>query len=235
MLVTGASRGIGAATAHRMHAAGARMVRIARSAMPPIPGSLDIRADLADPSSRDAALARVSREAGVPDIVVSNAGAFLLAPLADTSDALVREQVAINIEAPLAVARHFLPAMRERGAGVHVIVGSIADWRGFAGNAAYAASKYAVRGLHDVLLEEYRGSGVRCTLVSPGPTDTAVWDPVDPDHRADLPSRAEMLSPDDVAQVIFFAATRPCPRSGGTDPPWCCMRCTVGVAAAPLA
>ncbi len=208
-LVTGASRGIGAATARRMHQAGARLVRIARSDMPPLPGSLDIRADLAEVGSRLEALMQVSAQAGVPDVVVSNAGAFLLAPLAGTSDELVREQLGINVEAPIAVARHFLPSMRERGSGVHIIVGSIADWRGFAGNAAYAASKYAVRGLHDVLLEEYRGSGVRCTLVSPGPTDTAVWDPLDPDCRPDLPSRAEMLTPDDVADVICFAATRP--------------------------
>lgn len=209
VLVTGASRGIGAATAQRMHHTGARLVRIARSAMPLLPGSLDIRADLADPASRQAALTQVSDQAGVPDVVVSNAGSFLLAPLTDTSDALVREQFAINVEAPIAIARHFLPPMRVRGSGVHVIVGSIADWRGFPGNAAYAASKYAVRGLHDVLMEEYRGSGVRCTLVSPGPTDTAVWDPLDPDHRPDLPSRADMLSAADVADVICFAATRP--------------------------
>lgn len=209
VLVTGASRGIGAATARKMQEAGARLVRIARSDMPLLPGSFDIRADLADSASRQAALAQVSDQAGVPDVVVSNAGAFLLAPLGDTSDSLVREQIGINVEAPIAVARHFLPSMRERGSGVHVIVGSIADWRGFAGNAAYAASKYAIRGLHDVLLEEYRGTGVRCTLISPGPTDTAVWDPLDPDRRPDLPNRADMLTPDDVAGAIWFAATRP--------------------------
>jgi NADP-dependent 3-hydroxy acid dehydrogenase YdfG len=209
VLVTGASRGIGAATARRMAAAGATVVRMARSAMPPIDGAIDIRVDLADGAARYDALQEATRMAGTPDIVVNNAGAFLLADLADTSDALLREQVAINVEAPLAVARHFLPAMRERGAGVHIVIGSVADWRAFAGNAAYAASKYAVRGLHEVLLEEFRGTGVRCTLVSPGPTDTSVWDQLDPDHRKDLPDRASMLRPDDVAQAVVFAATRP--------------------------
>ncbi|MEO5826734.1 MAG: SDR family oxidoreductase, partial [Gemmatimonadales bacterium] len=209
VLVTGASRGIGAATAQRMHQAGARLVRIARSTMPPLSNSLDINADLSDPATRQAALAKVSEVAGVPDVVVSNAGSFLLAPLAETGDPLVREQIAINVEAPIAVARHFLPAMRERGSGLHIIVGSVADWRGFTGNAAYAASKYAVRGLHEVLLEEYRSARVRCTLVSPGPTDTAAWDSLDPDHRPDLPSRSDMLRPSDVADVICFVATRP--------------------------
>ena len=50
---------------------------------------------------------------------------------------------------------------------------------------------------------------MRCTLISPGPTDTSVWDPLDPDHRRDLPDRASMLRPDDVAEAVIFAATRP--------------------------
>lgn len=209
VLVTGASRGIGAATAQRFAASGARLIRMARGEMPPLAGAFDIRVDLADPVERRRALQRVHEEVGTPDILVSNAGAFLLAPLADTSDQLLREQLAINLEAPLAIARHFLPAMMERGSGVHLLVGSVADARGYAGNAAYGASKFGARGLHEVLLEECRGSGVRCTLISPGATDTTVWDALDPDTRGDLPNRADMLCPDDVAAVIHFAATQP--------------------------
>ncbi|MES2124751.1 MAG: SDR family oxidoreductase [Gemmatimonadota bacterium] len=209
VLVTGASRGIGAATALRFAATGARVVRMARSAMPPLAGAVDIRVDLADPADRRRALEEASAAAGTPDIIVSNAGAFLLAPLAETTDELLREQLAVNLEAPLAVARHFLPAMIARGSGVHVLIGSIADWHALPGNAAYAASKFGARGLHEVLLEECRDSGVRCTLISPGATNTAVWDPLDPDRRTDLPNRAEMLCPDDVAAAIQFAATQP--------------------------
>lgn len=209
VLITGASRGIGAATARRFAASGATIVRLARSELPPLAGARDYRVDLADPVDRQRALDKVSAEVPLPDIVISNAGAFLLAPLEDTSDALLREQLAINLEAPLAIARHFLPAMKERGSGSHIVVGSIADWKAYPENAAYAASKFGVRGLHEVLLEECRGTGVRCTLVSPGPTDTSVWDRVDPDGRGDLPNRAEMLCVDDVAAAIHFAATQP--------------------------
>ena len=85
----------------------------------------------------------------------------------------------------------------------------MADHVGFADNAAYAATKYGLRGLHETLVSEYRGSGVRLTLVSPGPTDTATWDPFDPDHRPGLPSRSAMLRPADVAEAIVFVATRP--------------------------
>lgn len=208
-LVTGPSRGIGAATAARLAALGATVVRVARSAMPPLDRAIDFRADLADAAEREAFLDRMLGEAGLPHVVVNNAGAFLLAPLEDTSDALLREQLAINVEAPFAIARRLLPLMRKRGAGRHVLVGSVADQRAFPENAAYSASKFGARGLHEVLVEEYRGSGVQCTLVSPGPTDTTVWDPFDPDHREGFPGREAMLRPDDVADAIAWAVTRP--------------------------
>ena len=75
--------------------------------------------------------------------------------------------------------------------------------------APYAASKFGVRGLHEVLREELRGSGVRATLVSPGPVDTALWDAVDPDNRPGFTPRARMLHPDDVAAAILYAVTAP--------------------------
>jgi NADP-dependent 3-hydroxy acid dehydrogenase YdfG len=208
-LVTGASRGIGAATASALVGAGYQVIRLARSPMPPLAHSQDVAVDLADHGARANALADLVHRVGIPDVVVNNAGSFLLAPLEESSDALLREQLAINLEAPFALARTFLPAMRLRGYGTHVLVGSIADWRAFPENAAYSASKFGARGLHEVLLEEMRGSGVRCTLVSPGPTDTSIWDPMDPDHRADLPNRAEMLRPSDVADAILYAVAAP--------------------------
>ncbi len=66
-----------------------------------------------------------------------------------------------------------------------------------------------MRGLHEVLVEELKGSGIRTTLVSPGATDTKLWDSLDPDDREDLPSRKDMLLPSDVADAVLFAVTRP--------------------------
>lgn len=207
-LVTGASRGIGAATAEALRNAGARVVRVSRT-LQATPGYLDFPADLTQPEPVEA-LAAWLESVGVPDVVVSNAGGFLLRPLAETSVADFDAQVAINLRAPFALARAFLPRMRASGrGGCYISVGSVADHLGFPENAAYAASKYGLRGLHETLLAEYRGSGVRLTLVSPGPTDTAVWDPFDPDHRAGFPPRAKMLRPADVAEAILFVATRP--------------------------
>ena len=207
-LVTGASRGIGAATAEALRNAGARGGRVSRT-LQATPGYLDFPADLTQPEPVEA-LAAWLESVGVPDVVVSNAGGFLLRPLAETSVADFDAQVAINLRAPFALARAFLPRMRASGrGGCYISVGSVADHVGFPENAAYAASKYGLRGLHETLLAEYRGSGVRLTLVSPGPTDTAVWDPFDPDHRAGFPPRAKMLRPADVAEAILFVATRP--------------------------
>ena len=209
VLVTGASRGIGAATAGRLAAQGATVLRVARSDMAPLANAVDFRADLADPTSRDEVVRAIQAEVGVPHVIVNNAGAFLLAPLEDTSDELLREQVAINLEAPFAIARAFLPEMRRRGSGRHILVGSVSDSRAFPENTAYSASKFGARGLHEVLVEEYRGSGVLCTLVSPGPTDTTVWDPFDPSLREGFVQRESMLQPSDVASAIEWVATRP--------------------------
>jgi NAD(P)-dependent dehydrogenase (short-subunit alcohol dehydrogenase family) len=153
--------------------------------------------------------ADVLSEFGPPDVVVSNAGAFLLRRLEATEPADLELQLAVNLRAPFAVARGFLPAMARAGRGSFITVGSVADHVGYPENAAYAASKYGLRGLHETLLEEYRGSGVRLSLVSPGPTDTSVWDPFDPDRREGFLPRAGMLRPRDVADAVLFVATRP--------------------------
>ena len=79
----------------------------------------------------------------------------------------------------------------------------------FPGNGAYSASKFALRGLHEVLLEEIRGSGVRASLVEPAATDTEIWDPLDPDGNPGLPDREDMLTASDVAEGVVFVATRP--------------------------
>jgi NAD(P)-dependent dehydrogenase (short-subunit alcohol dehydrogenase family) len=211
-LVTGASRGIGAAVADNFAAAGAMVVRVARTLEDRSrDGRLDIRADVTDADQVSGMWERVRVEIGVPDIVVHNAGGFLLKRLADTTPAEFDQQIRINLRAAFLVARELLPSMAALGRGTYVSVGSVADHVGFPENAAYAAGKYGLRGLHETMVAEYRGSGVRLTLVSPGPTDTGIWDPFDPDHRPGFPARAAMLRPSDVADAILFVATRPPP------------------------
>jgi len=201
-VVTGASRGIGAAAAAALAGAGFRVATVARS-------EGEYRCDLADPAAWEQVAARILKEHGTPEVVVNNAGAYLLKPLAETTLPEFQAQVALNLTASFAVAKAFLPAMSAAGHGCFISIGSVADHNGFAEIAAYAATKYGLRGLHETLVDEYRGSGVRLTLISPGPTDTAVWDPIDPDTREGFTPRAEMLRPADVAEAVLFAATRP--------------------------
>jgi NAD(P)-dependent dehydrogenase (short-subunit alcohol dehydrogenase family) len=209
-LVTGASRGIGAAVAEALGAAGGTVVRVARSLGDGWQdGRLDLRADLTDEAQAARMGERVRHEAGIPDVVVHAAGSFLLKPLADTTAAEFEAQLAVNLRAAFLVARELLPPMAALGRGTFVSVGSVADHVGLPENAAYAAAKYGLRGLHETLVAEYRGTGVRLTLVSPGATDTSIWDPFNPDQRPGFPSRDAMMRPADVAEAVLFAVTRP--------------------------
>ncbi|HWK89994.1 MAG TPA: SDR family oxidoreductase [Longimicrobium sp.] len=214
-LVTGASRGIGLAVARALAAEGAWVGMVARSrdALETSAGECGgyaIAADVGTPEGVHS-LANYLGELldDAPDIVVSAAGAFSLAPLAETDPADFERQLRVNLSAPFLIARAFLPAMLRRRSGHLVHVGSVAGRVAFAENAAYAASKFGLRGMHEVLLQELRGTGVRATLVEPAATDTALWDPIDPDARADLPSRASMLRPEDVARAVVFAVSQP--------------------------
>jgi NADP-dependent 3-hydroxy acid dehydrogenase YdfG len=216
-LVTGASRGIGAAVARRLGAEGARVALLARSAtvLQDLAtelghGAVAIPCDLRRPDASEVAAAGL-REAGcaVPDIIVNNAGAFLIGPAHETTVDAFRDTLEVNLVGPFGIVRRFLPAMRTRGSGHVVTIGSIADRAIFPGNAAYAASKYGLRALHEVLRAELRGGGVRATLVSPGPVDTELWDPIDPDHQPGFTPRASMLDADAVAGAVLYAVTAP--------------------------
>jgi NADP-dependent 3-hydroxy acid dehydrogenase YdfG len=216
-LVTGASRGIGLAIARCLGAAGARLALIARSidaledeARSLGPQALAISCDVADQPSVEAAVDRARAHFGAaPEILVNNAGEFVLAALDETAaDAFVRT-IDVNLVAPFRFVRAFAREMRDRASGHIVTIGSIADRTVFPENGAYAASKHAARAMHEVLRLEMRGTGVRATLVSPGPVDTALWDPIDPDTRPGFTPRAQMLGADAVADAVRWAVTRP--------------------------
>lgn len=214
-LVTGASRGIGARVAERLADAGARVWLMGRSAGTLAPlasrtGGTALPADLTDEASVWDALDRLQDElGGAPDVAVNAAGVFGLAPVAEETVKSLDDHLAVNLRGAFLVTRALLPSMLERGDGLIVNVGSVAGRKAFPSNAAYSASKFGLRGFHEVLLEEIRGTGVRATLVEPAATDTPLWDPLDPDSNPGLPDRADMLSPEDVAEAIFFVASRP--------------------------
>jgi NADP-dependent 3-hydroxy acid dehydrogenase YdfG len=216
-VVSGASRGIGLAVSRALAAAGFRTAMLARSAdaLAAEARSIGDRAlaipcDLTDDDALDAVLARVNDAfAGAPDVLVNNAGFFSLATVESTPVRDFRAALDVNLVAPFRLARAFLPAMRQRGSGHIVSIGSIADRFAFPENGAYSASKFGMRGLHEVLRAELRGTGVRATLVSPAAVDTPLWDPVDPDDRPGFTPRRAMLRAEAVAAAVMFAITQP--------------------------
>ena len=211
-LVTGASRGIGLAVADALRAGGGGMhvVRLARSLTN---GSADRRTDIAcdvtQPTAVERAVAQVEQTLGVPDVLVNNAGIFFIKPLAETTPADFSATLTTNLTAAFLFARAIVPKMVARGSGHLVTIGSISDYIGFSGSTAYAASKFGLRGMHEVIRQETAKSGVRTTLISPGPVDTDIWDAVNPDAKPGFTKRKDMMRAEDVAAAVVYAVTQP--------------------------
>ncbi len=232
-LVTGASRGIGREVAVRLAGEGARVWALGRTRealdeLARMPWTGDgsrasgarasgprgviepVICDLRDDAAIWLALDELTEGAGgPPDVVVNSAGVFGIEPLTEETVKGFDAHLAVNVRAPFLVIRALLPAMLERGSGTIVNIGSVAGRKAFPGNGAYSASKFGLRGLHEVLVEELRGTGVRATLIEPAATDTELWDPLDPDADPHLPDRASMLRPSHVADAVLYAVTRP--------------------------
>ena len=208
--MTGASRGIGLAVAEALRATGMHVVRLARSLRNRTSERMtDIACDVTRPTDVTSAVDQVVGALGVPDIVVNNAGIFLIKPLAETTFDDFTTTLATNLTAPFLIARALVPGMVLRGSGHLVTIGSISDYIGFPGSTAYAASKFGLRGMHEVIRAETAKSGVRTTLVSPGPVDTDIWDDVKPDEKPGFTKRKDMMRAEDVAEAVLFAVTRP--------------------------
>jgi NADP-dependent 3-hydroxy acid dehydrogenase YdfG len=215
VLVTGAGRGIGRAAVLTFSGAGARVGMVARSRevlkeLARETGGWALPCDLSNRTDLEGLAPRFQDVAGgPPDILVTAAGVFTLAGAATFSAQELDEALEVNLKGSALLVRAFLPDLLERGSGTLILIGSVAGRRALPGNAAYGASKFGLRGFHEVLLEELRGTGVRATLVEPSATDTSLWDPLDPDRNPDLPDREAMLRPEEVAEGILWVATRP--------------------------
>ena len=214
-LVTGASRGIGRCVVETLADAGARVWCLARSgaevrALAKEVGGEALVVDLTDDAATwDALDGMVDSLGSAPDVVVNSAGVFGIAKADKESVGDFDRAVAVNLRGTFIVNRALLPAMLQRGSGLIVNLGSVAGRKAYRGNATYSATKFGLRGYHEVLLEELRGTGVRATLLEPASTDTPIWDALDPDSNPKLPNRKDMLRADDVAQAVLFVATRP--------------------------
>jgi NAD(P)-dependent dehydrogenase (short-subunit alcohol dehydrogenase family) len=182
-LVTGASKGIGAACALALSKAGHRVALVSRDAdalqavADSLPGeALVVAADLTDAGAVDGVFARVEEEWGAVEILVLNAGASMSAPLVKTSDEDWQRMLDLNLTAPFRCLRRALPAMTAAGFGRVVVVASVAGKIGSARIAAYTASKHGVLGLVRTAAMEVARTGVTVNAVCPGYVDTPMTD-----------------------------------------------------------
>ncbi len=186
VLVTGASSGIGAATARALAARGDTVGLVARRAdrleevladcRPTAPDSRMWAADLSDPEAAARLALQAFDELGHIDVLVNNAGVPMRRPVMRLEPSDVERVMRLNFLSPTYMTLALLPKMVERGSGVIVNVSSIASRFGVTTEAAYCASKFALSGWSEAIAADLDGTGVRVRLVLPATIDTELWD-----------------------------------------------------------
>jgi 3-oxoacyl-[acyl-carrier protein] reductase len=216
-VVTGASRGIGRATALELAHRGLSLALVGRPSealdesveLARRRGSPLVRTfpcDLADAVATERLGAELARELGPVEVLVNNAGVAPRVPVEDTATSVWQETLLVNLTAPFLLSRALLPGMCREGRGRIVFVGSISSTLGTARQAAYVASKWGLVGFMKSLAEELKDSGVVTLAVLPGSTSTRMLE------GSGFPSR---MSAEDVAKtIVHFALDAPAAHAG---------------------
>jgi NADP-dependent 3-hydroxy acid dehydrogenase YdfG len=207
-LVTGASRGIGAAVARSLAAQDVKLGLASRSGDDlGLADAVAQPADVRDPAALTSIVAATVARFGRLDILVINAGVGAYGPFLDLPAEDLEEMIDVNVKGALYAVRAALPELIKSDAADIVTIASEAGRRGLPFEATYCASKFAQVGLTRALDHELREQGVRCTNVCPGgvATDFAMGHGRTPD----MPQLAGMMDPSDVAETVIFVLTRP--------------------------
>ncbi|MEX2651021.1 MAG: SDR family oxidoreductase [Acidimicrobiia bacterium] len=207
-LVTGASRGIGAAVARGLAEEGARLVLASRSGDDlGIEGAVAQPCDVRDPAALDSLVSAAVDRFGGLDILVANAGVGAYGPFLDLPPEQMEEMIDVNVKGTMYAVRAALPHLLRSDAADIVTLASEAGRRGLPYEAVYCASKFAQVGFTRALDHELREQGVRCTNVCPGgvATDFAMGRGRTPE----MPELEGMMTPEDVAEVVLFVLSRP--------------------------
>lgn len=207
-LVTGASRGIGAAVARALDAQGVRLGLASRSGDDlGIAGAVAQPCDVRDPAALASLVAATVARFGRLDILVVNAGVGAYGPFLELPPEDLEAMIDVNVKGALYSVRAALPDLLKSDAADIVTIASEAGRRGLPYEVTYCASKFAQVGLTRALDHELREHGIRCTSVCPGgvATDFAMGHGRTPG----MPQLAGMMAPTDVAETVLFVLTRP--------------------------
>lgn len=211
-IITGASRGIGAAVARAAAARGARVGLIARSKADleavlgacEAPGAI-AAADVAERVEVEEAIASLERELGPTGILVNNAGIGSYGSVAGTEVEIFEKLMRVNYLGTIYPTKAVLPGMLERKNGHIVNIASIVARLGAPLEAAYSATKFAVAGLTEALAMELHAKGIGVSMIHPGPVDTDFFDARGVPYRRKFP---KPVSPDAVAALVIKAVER---------------------------
>jgi NAD(P)-dependent dehydrogenase (short-subunit alcohol dehydrogenase family) len=214
-LITGATEGIGRATAFALGRAGykvgicarteAKIRRVVEELKTEGIEAAGAAADVGQPDPARSAAAAVSGRLGAIDVLVNNAGILIAKPFEELSLDDWDATMATNVRSLYLMTREVLPAMRQKRAGSIVNVASLAGRNGFAGGTAYAASKHAVLGFSRSLMLETRKDNIRVIAICPGSVDTSMMQ----DQPMLKPDAKRILRPEDVAATIVHALQLP--------------------------
>jgi NADP-dependent 3-hydroxy acid dehydrogenase YdfG len=226
-LVTGASSGIGAATARSFAARGAavgllarradRLADLAREIEAAGGTALALPADITDADQVGAAVATTVERLGRLDTLVNNAGLMRSGPAAEAPLADWDSMVTVNVSGVLYAARAALPhlisaaADSPRGVADLVTISSTGGWVARPGTAVYSLTKFGVNAFSEGIRQELIGKRVRVGIVGPGTVDTEIFDHLPPHERAAVDERTAgmvKLRPDDVADAVLYMVTR---------------------------
>jgi NADP-dependent 3-hydroxy acid dehydrogenase YdfG len=216
-VITGASSGIGEATARALAADGHRLALLARRAARVQAladelgdGAIAIEADVTDRDSIVAAAERVQGELGQADILVNNAGVMLLGPFSSEQKAEHRRMVETNLLGAMTATEVFLDQLRD-GGGDLVNISSVAGRTARAGNSVYAATKWGMNGWSESLRQELQPD-IRVMVIEPGAVATELTEHIthaEARHAAEQMYEALAITAQDIAEVIAFAVGRP--------------------------
>ena len=212
--ITGASAGIGAASARALAAKGAKVALGARRVdrLNEMVSELDgaavaVEMDVRDPAASKALVAAALSEFGGLDALVANAGIGAYGGIMDLTDEQLAEMMDINVAGTVWPIRAAVPHFLEKGEGDIVIVSSVAGLRGAGDEAVYAATKFAQVGLAGGLDRELRDKNIRVSTICPGGTATEFA--MGAGRTPDMPGLADMMRPENIADAIVTVLSQP--------------------------